>query len=280
MPELPEAQTTVDDLRLLLAGRRIRDVLVKDSGVLGAGTVSPERFRGRELLAPERLGKAVLLPARGSLFILASLRMTGQFLSGPLPEKNPLESFPRHVRLALRLEKNSPRENPAALFFRDQRKFGRLYFFDREGLSAFLEKSAPGPDALTIDPKDFHERLSRGRAPVKNLLLQQKLVSGLGNIYATEALFAAGISPERPGNELSLKESALLLKKIKEILLEAVSLRGSTVKDYRAPLGPGSYQTRHQAYGKAGEKCPLCGRPFKKIALGGRGTVFCPGCQK
>jgi formamidopyrimidine-DNA glycosylase len=333
VPELPEAETIARDLSLLLAGRVVKGVEVLFPKIVGAPSLPPEAAENRRILGASRVGKMVLIELEGGLGVLASLRMTGQFvvLDGDGKGKGALPSSARAVlRLgppprgaargkagedlrggtkgaasealrgaakgaaskALRgAAKGKPREaargaaggsqaGPALLVYCDTRKFGRLSFLDAKGLAQKLKKLNHGPDALTAKAEDFHRLASSRRAPAKALLMDQSVIAGLGNIYATEALFAAGVSPLRPGVSLTASDSARLLREAKKILRGAIKLRGSTIQSYSAPLGPGRYQERHRAYGKAGGRCPVCGAAFRRAAVGGRGTVWCPVCQK
>jgi formamidopyrimidine-DNA glycosylase len=136
-----------------------------------------------------------------------------------------------------------------------------------------------GPDALTIKAETMYETLQEKTVPIKSLIMDQKVLSGLGNIYATEALFEAGISPKKPSKELSLKECKKLTSAIHRILKEAIADRGSTISNYMAPKGPGIYQNKHLVYGKK-DLCPKCGKPLKSVSVGGRTTVYCEYCQK
>ncbi|MDR2339779.1 MAG: DNA-formamidopyrimidine glycosylase [Deltaproteobacteria bacterium] len=269
MPELPEAETIRADLAKAVLGSRIVGARLRHPGLLGKGSEKPKASIGSEITGIERFGKRLffLLREGGVRQIQVSLGMTGQFVLGEGPE-----DAPPHTRLSLYLDKGGG--GPGALHFRDIRKFGRVWFASDPG----PWKGAP--DALNLKGSAFHKLLAGKRQPIKSLLMDQSLVGGLGNIYATEALYAAGISPFREGGSLSEKESGRLLRKTKKILKEAIRLRGSTVSNYRAPSGEGAYQHRLLAYGKAGSGCPICGGMFRKDVIQGRSTVWCPACQK
>jgi formamidopyrimidine-DNA glycosylase len=167
-----------------------------------------------------------------------------------------------------------------ALLYRDIRKFGRLHVAPNADVPSLLPPAASGGDVLELSAEEFHRRIAASKAPLKAVLMDQGTVAGLGNIYATEILFEAGISPFRPAASISRPESDIIREAARSVLAEAIRLRGSTVENYRAPLGPGAYQGRHRAYGKGGGPCPRCGRPLERRAIAGRSTVFCPRCQK
>ena len=136
-----------------------------------------------------------------------------------------------------------------------------------------------GPDPLNLGPEEFRALFAGKKGRLKEILMDQSVVSGLGNIYADESLFAASLSPNRTTDSLTKLETSHLLAKIQAILTEAIEFRGSTVENYRALDGPGSFQDRHQVYGKSGKPCHKCGQTLVKIRIGGRGTVHCPACQ-
>jgi formamidopyrimidine-DNA glycosylase len=280
MPELPEAQTIASDLDGLIKGRSFQEIVPVYRGIVDHRSLPMDSFLEKTIQSVTRVGKMILFTLDDALSVLVSLRMTGQFILGSFPKGTTLPEFPPHVRLALRLDKGVGEDSHDALLYRDIRKLGVFYFADPSRLAAILDRMALGKDALTADPGYFHDKASSRESPLKSLLLDQSLLSGLGNIYATEALFAAKLSPFRRGSSLTKHESSLLMEKVRSILTDAIANRGSTVSNYQAPLGAGSYQGHHQAYGKAGQNCPVCGTPFTRSLIGGRSTVWCEGCQK
>jgi formamidopyrimidine-DNA glycosylase len=285
MPELPEAQTIADDLSAALSGRALSSVSVLNpKSVSGAPDLNAALSR-RTLSSVIRRGKLVILNFDDASALAAGLGMTGQFLLGkeredPPPHARVIFNFAApEGKSAKSASKNAPPYS--ALYFRDIRKFGRLYYLppSKKNLEAFLERKGVGPDPFEIEDADFREAAKKAKAPIKAFLLDQGPMSGLGNIYATEALFRAGIDPRRPAAELSGKEALKLLTAARELLKDAIEKRGSTISNYQAPFGPGQFQNFHKAYGKFQEKCPSCGAPFRKELIRGRGTVFCPRCQ-
>ena len=196
--------------------------------------------------------------------------------SAPLPSAAlSSEPWPPHCHFAILLD-GDPQE---ALFYKDVRKFGRVRVLSDSELAAFLEKHSLGPDALEITADVFHARLTSKRISLKAALLDQSLVSGFGNIYADESLFAARLSPKSRAAQLSRQQAETLLEKAKAIMALSIEMRGSTVINYQSLGERGSYQMRHQVYGKGGQPCPVCGTDLDFYQVSGRSTVSCPKCQ-
>ncbi|MDR0355052.1 MAG: bifunctional DNA-formamidopyrimidine glycosylase/DNA-(apurinic or apyrimidinic site) lyase [Deltaproteobacteria bacterium] len=276
MPELPEAETMARDLQRRTPGLLIADLLAAYPPIIASdGDLFREILVGQTIVQVGRLGKLVRFDLSSGAAFFAHLKMTGQFALGPWPGS--LEGhWPPHARVAFLLKGVG---STTTLFYKDVRKFGRLRAFAADKVQAYVDGLALGPDPLTVDPQIFHKRLSAQRGRLKGVLLDQKIVAGFGNIYADESLFAAGLSPLRSAASLSEKETSLLLTEARRIMNESIKLRGSTVDNYQGLEGGGSYQDKHQAYGKGGKPCPKCGQPFLKVAVLGRSTVYCPVCQ-
>lgn len=259
MPELPEVETIVRELRPRLMGRHILSAevlhprIVRYSHADLASALSGERIRDIS-----RHGKFILIElTRGWLTI--HLGMTGQLLFD-----SPVTPYTRAI---LRLD-------DATLLYDDIRMFGSLEWTETPGRTTAL-----GPDALTAP--DVADRLRERRAPVKAVLLNQSVLGGIGNIYADEALFRAGIHPRRRADRLSLPRTARLLEVIRELLAEAVEYRGSSVSDYVDTDGRrGSFQERHRVYAREGLPCVVCGTPIRRTVVAQRGTHYCPVCQR
>jgi len=214
-----------------------------------------------------RRGKFLLLALSGDLEMVLHLGMTGGFR---------LEATP-HTRARLLLEKG-------ALYFHDPRRFGRIWVVERGDYREIPLLSRLGPEPLSPDFRfpPFYRALKASPKPLKALLLEQRLAAGVGNIYADEALFRAGLSPFRRGKEVGEEEARRLFRAIREVLSQAVALGGSTLSDgsYQQPDGvPGGFQERHAVYGRTGLPCPRCGHPVERRRVAGRGTHFCPRCQ-
>lgn len=274
MPELPEVENTVRDLKPLLVGRRVQAVhilwprLVHDK--------APEAFAvelaGRQIVNTDRRGKYLLFPLDNGRTWIVHLRMTGQL--HVVPARDDAE---RHVHAVMDLD------NGQQLRYRDSRKFGRFYLVDEP--DCVLARLGPEPLSEMFTPLELFNRLQGRRTAVKTLLLDQRVLAGLGNIYADEALFSAGIDPRRPANTLTQADCNRLHTAIRQTLAAAIreggsSLGGSELTNYRRPTGvQGRFQQRHRVYQLAGQPCPICGAPIERIKLGQRSTHYCPRCQ-
>jgi formamidopyrimidine-DNA glycosylase len=281
MPELPEVETVARDLRPRLVGAEI--VGVRSSWARTLRNVDAESFAaavtGRTIEAVGRRAKLLVVELSGGLGLTIHLKMTGQlFVVGSGARDDP------YVRLVLELA--GGRE----LRFRDIRKFGKVGLYERDARTGelLIERggagvfAATGPepldDAFTL--RDFRRRLRARRGRLKPLLLDQSFLAGVGNIYADEALWAARLHPLRPAASLRPADEKRLYDAIRRVLLEAVERRGSSIDDYTAPDGDGAMQERLQVYQRTGEPCPRCGRPIRRIVVGGRSTHFCSWCQR
>jgi len=269
MPELPEVETIIHQLRPRLLGRRIVAAWVGWERIVDRppAEVFCQRLRGQTFIAAKRRGKFLLFPLHGGETLLIHLRMTGSLLLHP----GNVEPD-RHTHAVLTLDDGQ------RLHYRDPRKFGRLYLVsDPQEVVGGL---GPEPLAPDFDAKALAARLAGRRARIKPLLLDQRILAGLGNIYADEALFRAGIHPLRSAQSLSADEIAQLHAAIRSVLQEAIRARGSTLRDYRTAEGePGRFQERLRVFRREGEPCPRCGTPLARIRIGGRSTYFCPRCQ-
>ena len=305
MPELPEVETIAHDLRGLVTGARIvgarsnwaRTLRSHESGAFAAAVA------GREIEGVGRRGKQLLVwlgpaTADGTFLdgatrdtatptddsastlpavITVHLKMTGQLfvVTAGTPED-------RHVHLVLAL--SDGRE----LRFRDMRKFGRVGLYRRDPATGLpVEGEAAGVLAGGAEPLDddftaprFTAMLARRRGRLKTLLLNQDFLAGVGNIYADESLWRARIHPLRDAYTVRPDEARRLHRAIRDVLAEAVERRGSSVDDYTAPEGDGSMQEHLAVYQRAGEPCLRCGRPIRRIVVGGRATHYCGWCQR
>ena len=269
MPELPEVETVARDLRGLITGATI----------VGARTywprtlrdLTPEAFAdevaGHRIEAVGRRAKEIRLDLSEGAALTIHLKMTGQLFVVPA-------SQPEDGYLRLVLELNDGRE----IRFRDIRKFGRVGLYPGEPERFAALGPEPLDDAFTV--RAFRDRLRRRKGRLKPLLLDQTFVAGVGNIYADEALWAARLHPLRSAASLHPADERRLHTELRRILAEAVVRRGSSVDDYTAPEGDGSMQERLLVYQRAGEPCPRCGRPIRRIVVGGRATHFCSWCQR
>jgi formamidopyrimidine-DNA glycosylase len=274
MPELPEVESVAQGLRRLALGRRISAVEVRHTGVIaGSAEEFVSTIEGSKLVSISRKGKAIaveLLNEKGAepRFLLVRLGMTGQLTV--MPHDAPIEPH-THVFMTL----DDGREE---LRFRDARRFGRLRSLTRAELEKVL--GALGPDAQMVTEEQFLKAMHGRKGAIKSWLMNQNLVAGLGNIYADEALFEAGIHPLAQPGRVSSDKAHKLYKAVRKVLNRAVRLGGTTFSDYLDVEGrPGAFLKRLQVYQHTGEPCRRCGQPIRRIVIGGRSSHFCPQCQ-
>lgn len=273
MPELPEAETIARDLRGRITGAKISAVDVIHSDVLGPG-LRPDRFRaelaGKKFTGVRRRAKKVLLELEAGLTIVVNLGMTGRLIVSDSPRAGEF----RHV--AIRFDLADGR----ALLYDDIRRFGSLELHDPESLERRLADLGVEPLSDEFTGELLHELASRSRTPIRNWLLDQRRVAGIGNIYAVEALWHARIHPARPANSLTPREAGKLRDALRMVLRESIEARGTTISDYRDSSGEaGGYSERLKVYGREGEPCPRCGTTIERIVLSNRSAFFCPHCQ-
>jgi formamidopyrimidine-DNA glycosylase len=270
---LPEVETVVRDVRPLLVGRRIRAVEVSRQALRRPWSAEwAALLAGRRVRAVRRRGKWIILDLDRHLFLVFHLGMTGQLTvaQGDQPRAD-------HVHVVLDL--SGAKEQ---LRFRDIRRFGSATLFaGREALGRWFEDSGLGPEPFDLDPPSWRGQLARTARPLKAVLLDQRLVAGVGNIYADEALFEARLHPQRAGRSLSAPEAERLRRAVVTVLNRAIRRRGSSIRNYVGGSGlKGSYQKEFRVYHRAGEPCPRCGTPIERVRLAGRSTHFCPNCQR
>ncbi|MHA6205914.1 bifunctional DNA-formamidopyrimidine glycosylase/DNA-(apurinic or apyrimidinic site) lyase [Dyella soli] len=275
MPELPEVETTRRGIAPHLIGRRVTGVTLRRTDL--RWPIPPqitELLPGQRIDAVERRAKYLLLhTAAGSA--LLHLGMTGVLRVLP-----PDALVGKHDHVDIALEATAT-EAPRVLRFTDARRFGCLLWQPPGATHELL--AALGPEPLTDDfDGDLLWRLSRGRrAAVKLFLMDNAIVVGVGNIYASEALFAAGIDPRKPAGDVSRARYARLAAEVKRILAWAIERGGTTLRDFIKPDGaPGYFFRELQAYGREGEPCLACGTPIRQVVLGQRSTFWCPKCQR
>ena len=278
MPELPEVETYVRELQPLLAGRRVTAAQVYWPRTIAAPDAAtfPARMVGQEFATFGRRGKFMLLGLTSGATLIVHLRMTGHLQVEPA-DTAPDGAPDKHTHVLLELDSG------ARLRYRDARKFGRIWLVD--DVAPVLAKLGPEPLSDAFTPGGLAARLAGRQAAVKALLLDQAIVAGVGNIYADEALFRAGIHPLRTGGSLSDAELARLHAAICTVLEEGIAAAGSSlgvssIQNYQRPSGaPGSFQEQHRVFQRTGQPCLVCGAPITRIVVAQRGTHFCPGCQ-
>lgn len=281
MPELPEVETVARDLARLVGGATIQAGRIFRAANLS--TPDPETFAravaGRRVEGVRRRAKWVLVDLEGGLILMIHLRMTGQIIV--LPDGSERDPY---VRAELQLGDHR------VVRFRDVRAFGRLALVARRGDGspsrsmdpndvAALGTHGPEPLEASFTAVRFTATLNGRRGRLKSLLLDQRFIAGLGNIYVDEALWRARLHPLTIAGTLRAAEAERLHGAIVTLLREAVAARGSSIDDYTGPDGDGEMQERLAVYQRAGAPCNRCGATIRRLVLGGRGTHFCPRCQ-
>lgn len=271
MPELPEVETIVRDLARLLPGARFAEVDVLRPDLLER--LEPGQFvgalQGARVRAVSRRAKNIVIDL-GDPRLVVNLGMTGRLLVQP-----PEAPLPTHLGVIFRLD------DGRLLLYQDVRRFGMLSLLS----AGEWERRDRGMGLEPLDPEFTPQALldlaRRSRVAVKSWLMDQRRVVGVGNIYASEALFRAGIDPRRPARSLSPADAERLHAAVREVLLEAINFRGTTLLDYRDAAGErGGFAERLRVYDRAGEPCRACGAPIQRLVQGGRSTFHCEACQR
>lgn len=274
MPELPEVETIRRDLADEVEGRSVRSTRVHQPDIL-MNLSSPEAFRrelvGRSVRSLDRRAKYLLFRLDDDRVLQVQLRMTGRFALG---RARPDPGEYGHIAAELELD------DGRTLWYDDVRRLGGFRLLGAGAWERESGRLGPEPLSGSWSPDDLAVSLSGRRAPVKNLLLDQELLAGVGNIYASEALHEARLDPRRPGGELGDGEVERLHGALRTVLREALDHAGTTFRDYRALDGrSGRFQERLAVYGREGRPCRRCGTEIRREVLAGRSTFFCPACQ-
>lgn len=272
MPELPEVETIVRDLRPHLIGRRICSIAVSRQPLRRRWAAEWEPLLlERRIRAVDRRGKWILVGLDADLYLVFHLGMTGQLTVVPRGQ-----APAAHTHLKLDLEGGEHQ-----LRFRDIRRFGSAtLFLSRPALDRFFEESGLGPEPFALDARYWRERLGATARCLKAILLDQRVVAGVGNIYADEALYQARLHPARLGQDMGPAEANRLRRAILTVLNRAIERRGSSIRNYVGGSGlQGGYQREFRVYSRTGQPCPRCRQPIERIRLAGRSTHFCAHCQ-
>lgn len=273
MPELPEVETIVRALNKSVKGRIFKDVIILHKNIVEGNEKSfIDQIKNKQINEIKRRGKFIIFDLSGPNVLLAHLRMEGKFLPGKsLNEKS---EYARVVFLF---------KDGTILNFDDSRCFGFLAIRNKTNYNDVLPLSKVGVEAIdpNLNVDHVYQLIHSSKRNIKETLLDQSIVSGLGNIYVDETLFKAKISPLSKANLLTKEEIKTILKYANEILQLAIKYHGTTVISFLWEKGhAGGYQKYLQAYGKKGDYCERCGTPLIKIKVGGRGTTYCYKCQK
>ena len=274
MPELPEVETIVQGLKAPLCKRKINNVFVRDGRIVGHPD-SPKTFKenleGEKIVSLGRRGKYVIIEVSNGKWLIIHLRMTGQLLI-----KGREEKIAKHTHIIMQLD------NETDLRFNNVRKFGRMYLInpDKPEQAGGFAKLGPEPLTEEFTPAKLKEIIKGRTTSIKNILLNQQLIAGIGNIYCDEALFRSGIKPDRPADKLTDEEIEKLHHEINNVIAAGIKYNGTTFSDYVNALGEeGSFQKELMVYNRFGENCHQCDCQIEKNKVAGRSSHFCPNCQ-
>lgn len=288
MPELPEVETLKLGLRKYLVGHKIEDIEIRVAKIFQG---DPKDIIGAKVIDIKRVGKGLIIELDNDFDLVVHLKMTGQLVYQDAKTQNIIlskkvggETLPsKYSHVIFVLDKG------AKLYFNDLRRFGYIKIIKKQNVASipFFKEMGPEPfphpdfGQKTLSFEQFRSILEKSGLAIKVLLMDQKKIGGIGNIYANEALFKARIDPRRKANSLSEKEIEILYKAIFEVIENGLRFGGSSDENFVNVLGQeGEYQQHFLAYGREGQKCSICGGIIEKIQLGGRGTYFCPSCQR
>lgn len=271
MPELPEVETIRRDLDQLVVGKKILDVTTDSTKQIRPSlTAVKKAVVGAKIKKIERRAKLLQLFFSNNKILAVHLKMTGRLLF-----RKKADPKDKWTRVVISLSDNKE------LRFADLRKFGWVKLVRDKELRIMNQELGIEPLTKEFTVKHFAQILSRTRRPIKIVLMDQKKIAGVGNIYANDALFLAKIDPRRPANKLSAKEAQVLFRAIEKVLKAGIKYRGASDQYYLDALGhKGAYQDHFLVYGRAGKPCFKCKGKIKKIKLGGRGTFYCSECQE
>jgi formamidopyrimidine-DNA glycosylase len=276
MPELPEVETVRRRLAPVLEGRRFERVEIADPRL-----TRPEdplevahELEGERVAAVDRRGKYLIVRFESGRALLIHLRMTGTVLVND--RRHRVEGEDPHRRAQITLDDGSD------VAYRDVRRFGTWLLLEPDEVDAYVDaRVGREPLAEAYKAKHLAEKLAKRKAPIKAAILDQTTVAGVGNIYADEALWRARIHPLTPSHALDPEHVKALHRGIRDALRAGIRRQGSTLRDYRLPDGgEGGMQHEFKVYGRGGEPCERCGTPIDKIRVAGRGTWYCPTCQR
>ncbi|MGK2879095.1 MAG: bifunctional DNA-formamidopyrimidine glycosylase/DNA-(apurinic or apyrimidinic site) lyase [Solirubrobacterales bacterium] len=280
MPELPEVETIRRQLAPVAEGNVIEQVEVTDARWVSPASVKAfeKALTGRKLVRLGRRGKYFVAELDDDSALVMHLRMTGNLLF--IPEGEPVPDS--HLRGQLWL--SSPRgKSKGSLAFTDPRRFGTAELIPtRAALDAFLAaRLGPEPFDESFDGPCLHSHTRGRKTPIKAVLLDQRVVAGVGNIYADEALFRARVAPQRRAARITRSQAELLTETVQDALSAGIDAKGASIDDFRDAYGvKGSFQDQFLVHRREGLPCPECDTPIKKIRCAGRGTYYCPTCQK
>ena len=272
MPEIAEVETVRNTLKKQILGKKIKKVNVLYDKMIESNVNDFKiKLIGQEFVDILRRGKWLIFETN-DYYLLSHLRMEGKYFL-----KSAGDPIVKHEHVIFTFEDDSD------LRYHDTRKFGRMNLINKEELSSVeaVKKQGIEPGDISLTGEYLIEKLKNKRLPIKTLLLDQTIISGLGNIYADEVLFRAKVNPLKSGKDLSLEEAQKIVIAAEEVIKEAIEMGGTTIKSYTSSLGvTGRFQQKLTVHKREGEECKECGTTIKRIKVGGRSTYYCENCQK
>lgn len=273
MPELPEVETVKNTLKPKLIGKRITDIKIYHDNIIEYPKKEEftKKIINQTIIDMDRYGKWLIFVLE-DYYLLSHLRMEGKYF---FKEKEDELSKHEHVVITL--------NNKEELRYHDVRKFGKMLLIEKDKINKIgpLIELGYEPWDKKLDTKYLKEKYQKKRLPIKTVLLDQSIITGIGNIYADEILFLSRINPEKVSNKLNEKELESIIKNTKIVLEDAIKQGGSTIRSYASVDGVhGLFQQKLNVHTKEGQPCNLCKTKIIKIKVGGRGTYYCPTCQK
>lgn len=288
MPELPEVETVRLQLLSKIRNKQVKKVKVFNEKTVRGNVAFSRKIKDKTFSNIDRIGKLMIFSFKNEsdLFLLAHLKMTGQFfyldkkkkVSGgghSMTELDQKDLPNKHTRVAFYFTDDS------ALFFNDMRKFGYIELADTKTVTKAKKRFGPEPIKNDFDKVTFAANLKKKNRSIKSVLLDQTFIAGLGNIYVDEVLFKTKVSPERKANEVTKQEAYAIAKTSGDVMNKAISVGGTTFQHFKDTGGKnGNYTDYLKVFGKHKTACPRCKTMIQKIRVAGRGTHFCPTCQK
>ncbi|MCB9814124.1 bifunctional DNA-formamidopyrimidine glycosylase/DNA-(apurinic or apyrimidinic site) lyase [Candidatus Nomurabacteria bacterium] len=287
MPELPEVETVRMQLKSKVVGKTITSVEVFHAKSVNNDETIEDRLVGKVIAEIDRIGKLMIFSFvnEDNLFLLAHLKMTGQFFyldeggeavgGGHSVTATDRDLPGRHTRATIHFTDHS------ALHFNDMRIFGYLKLTDKAGRDAAKARFGPEPINPKFDTEWFYQKLKKRKTPIKAALLDQTFIAGLGNIYVDETLWRAKVRPTRLADKVTKKEAAAIAAASRDVMNESINVGGTTFQHFKDTGGKnGNFKDYLKVFGQQGKKCERCGGTIEKIRCAGRGTHYCPSCQK
>lgn len=272
MPEIAEVETVRNTLKKQILGKKIKKVNVLYDKMIESNVNDFKiKLIGQEFIDILRRGKWLIFETN-DYYLLSHLRMEGKYFL-----KSAGDPIVKHEHVIFTFEDDSD------LRYHDTRKFGRMNLINKEELSSVeaVKKQGIEPGDISLTGEYLIEKLKNKRLPMKTLLLDQTIISGLGNIYADEVLFRAKVNPLKSGKDLSIEEAQKIVRAAEEVIKEAIEMGGTTIKSYTSSLGvTGRFQQKLMVHKREDEECKECGTIIKRTKVGGRSTYYCENCQK